>query len=211
MPRRRLRDLSIIQNPLNSEETNSEQQTTIEPFNVLNTADETAEIQSNLKVVGGTKLEEELSSGQKVGRLQLFDITHRKKDGSPITIEAVEIMEKLKDKRAKYEAITSSDSFVNLDDIDNRIITEVLGLERYGRAQAKVQKLRDQMAQMQASTVEQIAQLKAEAQRKYEELQLQFKTEVAAREVEVTRKYDELQLQLQNIMKMFQQSQNRSS
>ncbi|KAK5838995.1 hypothetical protein PVK06_007746 [Gossypium arboreum] len=75
----------------------------------------------------------ELSSGQKVGRLQLFDITHRKKDGSPITIEAVEIMEKLKDKRAKYEAITSSDSFVNLDDIDNRIITEVLGLERYGR------------------------------------------------------------------------------
>ncbi|KAK5838994.1 hypothetical protein PVK06_007745 [Gossypium arboreum] len=79
------------------------------------------------------------------------------------------------------------------------------------QAQAKVQKLRDQMAQMQASTVEQIAQLKAEAQRKYEELQLQFKTEVAAREVEVTRKYDELQLQLQNIMKMFQQSQNRSS
>ncbi|MFQ6670403.1 hypothetical protein Gotur_035336, partial [Gossypium turneri] len=76
---------------------------------------------------------EELSSGQKVGRLQLFDITHRKKDGSPMTPEAAEIMEKLKDKKAEYEAIASSDSSVHIDDIDNRIITEVLGPERYGR------------------------------------------------------------------------------
>ncbi|MFQ6649830.1 hypothetical protein Gotur_022729, partial [Gossypium turneri] len=75
----------------------------------------------------------ELSSGQRVGRLQLFDITHRKKDGCPMTIEATEIMEKLKDKRAEYEAIALSDSSVNLNDIDNRIITEVLGPERYGR------------------------------------------------------------------------------
>ncbi|MFQ6634466.1 hypothetical protein Gotur_011499, partial [Gossypium turneri] len=57
--------------------------------------------------------DEELSSGQKVGRFQLFDNTHRKKDGSPITTEAVEIIEKLKDKRAEYEAIASSDSSVN--------------------------------------------------------------------------------------------------
>ncbi|KAK5839744.1 hypothetical protein PVK06_008579 [Gossypium arboreum] len=76
---------------------------------------------------------EELSSGQKVGCLQLFDITHRKKDGSPMTSEAGKIMEKLKDKKEKYEAIASSDSSVNLEDIDNRIITEVLGLERYDR------------------------------------------------------------------------------
>ncbi|KHG11969.1 wd repeat-containing protein [Gossypium arboreum] len=46
-----------------------------------------------------------------------------------MTTEAAEIMEKLNDKRAKYEAITSSDSSVNLDDIDNQIITEVLGPE----------------------------------------------------------------------------------
>ncbi|MFQ6645523.1 hypothetical protein Gotur_019238, partial [Gossypium turneri] len=64
----------------------------------------------------------------------------------------------------------------------------------------KVQMLRDQMAQMQASTVEQIAQLKVEAasreaedQRKYDELQLQLKAEAAAREVEASKKYDELQ------------------
>ncbi|MFQ6629743.1 hypothetical protein Gotur_007198 [Gossypium turneri] len=56
---------------------------------------------------------------------------------------------------------------------------------------------------MQASTIEQIAQLEveaasreAEAQRKYEELQLQLKAEAAAREAEASRKYDELQLQL---------------
>ncbi|MFQ6624196.1 hypothetical protein Gotur_003634 [Gossypium turneri] len=81
--------------------------------------------------------DEELSSSQKVGRLQLFDIIHRKKDGSPMTTKAAEIM-RLKDKRAEYKAIASSDSSVNLDDIDNRIITEVLGRERYGRAQVEV-------------------------------------------------------------------------
>ncbi|PPS16422.1 hypothetical protein GOBAR_AA04156 [Gossypium barbadense] len=100
---------------------------------------------------------------------KLFDITHRKKDGSPMTSEAGEIM----DKKAEYEAIASSDSSVNLEDIDNRIITDVLGPKRYGRvrlqgssvnptqyfgsssqqylpsgsqAQAEVQRLRDQMA-----------------------------------------------------------------
>ncbi|MFQ6636820.1 hypothetical protein Gotur_013061, partial [Gossypium turneri] len=52
---------------------------------------------------------------------------------------------------------------------------------------------------MQASTVEKISQLKAEgtsreaeAQRKYNELQLQLKAEAATREAEATRKYDEL-------------------
>ncbi|MFQ6633937.1 hypothetical protein Gotur_011704, partial [Gossypium turneri] len=71
------------------------------------------------------------------------------------------------------------------------------------QAQAEVQMLRDKMTQMQASTVEQIAQLKAEeasreaeGQRKYE-LQLQLKVEAAARQAEANRKYDELQLQLQ--------------
>ncbi|MFQ6659053.1 hypothetical protein Gotur_028086 [Gossypium turneri] len=42
-------------------------------------------------------------------------------------------MEKLKDKRVEYEAMASSDSFVNLDDIDNRVIIEVSSPERYGR------------------------------------------------------------------------------
>ncbi|MFQ6660552.1 hypothetical protein Gotur_029029, partial [Gossypium turneri] len=120
-----------------------------------------------------------------------------------MTPEAAEIMEKLKDKKAKYEAIASSDSSVHLEDIDNRIITEVLGPERYGQvrfqeyfgnptqyfgssshqympsesqAQAEVQRLKNQIAEMQATTVE--------VQRKYEELQLQLKAEAAAREAE---------------------------
>ncbi|MFQ6652232.1 hypothetical protein Gotur_024197 [Gossypium turneri] len=45
MPRRRLRDLSVAQNPPNSEQTNSEQQTAIGSSNVPNIADEPAEIQ----------------------------------------------------------------------------------------------------------------------------------------------------------------------
>ncbi|MFQ6641439.1 hypothetical protein Gotur_014565 [Gossypium turneri] len=80
--------------------------------------------------------DEELSSGKKIGRLQLFDITYRKKYGSSMTTEAAEIM-KVKDKRAEYEAIALTDSSVNLDDIDNQIIT-VLGPERYSRAQVEV-------------------------------------------------------------------------
>ncbi|KHF97337.1 hypothetical protein F383_36610 [Gossypium arboreum] len=94
-----------------------------------------------------------------------------------MTTEAVKIMKKLKDKRVEYEVIASSYSSVNFNDIVNRIIAEVLGPERYGRAQAEVQRLKDQMSQTQVSTVEEISQLKveaaskeAEAQRKYEEL-----------------------------------------
>ncbi|KHG18045.1 Laminin-like protein epi-1 [Gossypium arboreum] len=135
-----------------------------------------------------------------------------------MTSKAGEIMEKLKEKKVEYEAIASTDSSVNLENIDNRIITEVLGPER----------LRDQIAQMQASTVEQIA----EVQRKYEELQEQLRAEAAEREaaaaareaaaaareaeaaamaVEQSRKYDELQLELQQMMQMFQQSQKPPS
>ncbi|KAG8499130.1 hypothetical protein CXB51_005561 [Gossypium anomalum] len=235
MPRRRLRDLSIAQNPPNLEETNSEQQTGIGSLNVPNTDYEPAEIQKALLLVGylgiiarnanllpinykswhhmpdsnknqaldnikerfvleprreiakyPTGNAEEQSFGQKVGRLQLFDITHRKKDGSPTTTEATEIMEKLKDKRAEYEAIASSDTLLILT-------TLIIDTQQYmpsgSQTQAEVQRLRDQLAQMQVSTIEQIAQLKAEA---------------AAREAEQSRKYNELQQQLQNMMKMFQ-------
>ncbi|KAH1056042.1 hypothetical protein J1N35_034107 [Gossypium stocksii] len=80
-----------------------------------------------------SKKGEEVSSGKKFGRLQLFDIMHRKKDGSPMTSEAGEIMEKLKEKKAEYEAAASTNSFVNHEDINNKIITKVLGPERYGR------------------------------------------------------------------------------
>ncbi|MFQ6631247.1 hypothetical protein Gotur_008820 [Gossypium turneri] len=94
--------------------------------------------------------------------------------------------EKLKDKKVEYEAVASSDSSVNVDDIDNQIITEVLGPERYGQvrfqgsfvnptqyfgsnsqqympsgsqSQAEVQQLRCQVAQTQSS----FDQLKAES------------------------------------------------
>ncbi|KHG01136.1 hypothetical protein F383_23645 [Gossypium arboreum] len=50
-----------------------------------------------------------------------------------MTSEAKEIMEKLNDKKAEYEAIASNDSFIKLEDIDNKIITEVLSPKRYVR------------------------------------------------------------------------------
>ncbi|KAK5776919.1 hypothetical protein PVK06_044884 [Gossypium arboreum] len=110
MRRRRLQDLSIVQNTPNSEEANSEQKTVIGSSNVSETLDEPAEFK-------------EVSSGQKVGRLQLFEITHKKKDGSVVTSKVGQIMEKLKEKKAEYEVITSTHSSVNLENIDNKIIT----------------------------------------------------------------------------------------
>ncbi|KAK5775999.1 hypothetical protein PVK06_043956 [Gossypium arboreum] len=128
---------------------------------------------------------EEVSSGQKIGRLQLFEITHRKKDGSPMTSEAGQILEKLKEKNAEYEAIASTDSSVNLENFDNRIITEVLGPER--KYEELQQQLRaDAAAREAATTAREVA--------------------TAVMVAEQSRKYDELKLQLQHMMKMFQQS-----
>ncbi|KAG8489220.1 hypothetical protein CXB51_017293 [Gossypium anomalum] len=325
MRRRRLRDLSIVQNTPNSEEGNSEQQTVVGSSNVPETLDEPEEFQTenggtrrvrgrtllsdlynldpvervkerfalevsddyikkalgingkmrldsgiqrkertvseleqaagknkNSRTVGSRSFAsvaeaEEVKSGQKIGRLQLFEITHRKKDGSPITSEAGEIM-KLKEKKAEYEATASTDSSVNLENIDNRIISIVLGPERHSRvrfqgsavtptqyfgsgsqqympsesqAKAEVQRLRDQIAQMQANMVEQIAEI----QRKYEELQQQLRAKAAEREAATaareeeavmmaakqSKKYNDLQLQHQQMMQMFQQSQKPSS
>ncbi|KAK5845466.1 hypothetical protein PVK06_001654 [Gossypium arboreum] len=141
---------------------------------------------------------EEVSSGQKVGRLQLFDITHRKKDGSPMTSEAGEIMEKLNEKKAEYEAVASTDSSVNLEDIDDRIITKVLGPERYGRVR------------FQGSGVTSTRYFGSGSQQ-YMPSGKAREAVAAAREAEQSRKYDELQLQLQHMMQMFQQLQKQPS
>ncbi|MFQ6666620.1 hypothetical protein Gotur_032908 [Gossypium turneri] len=66
MLRRRLRDLSIIQNPPNSEEINSEQQIAIGSSNVPNTTDEPTKIQSNLNSVERVKVNRN-SHGQPIG------------------------------------------------------------------------------------------------------------------------------------------------
>ncbi|PPS08957.1 hypothetical protein GOBAR_AA11688 [Gossypium barbadense] len=141
---------------------------------------------------------EEVSSGQKVGRLQLFDITHRKKDESPMTSEAGEIMEKLNEKKAEYEAVASTDSSVNLEDIDDRIITKVLGPERYGRVR------------FQGSGVTSTRYFGSGSQQ-YMPSGKAREAVAAAREAEQSRKYNELQLQLQHMMQMFQQLQKPPS
>ncbi|PPS04406.1 hypothetical protein GOBAR_AA16255 [Gossypium barbadense] len=155
---------------------------------------------------------EEISSGKKVGCLQLFEITHKKKDRSPMTSEAGEIMEKLKEKKAEYEAIASTDSSVNLENIDNRIINEVLGPERYGRVRFQGSGVTP--TQYFGSGSQQYipsrSQAQAEVQRA-EAAEREAAAGAATREVEQRKKYDELQLQLQQMMQMFQQSQKPPS
>ncbi|KHG07936.1 Glutamyl-tRNA reductase [Gossypium arboreum] len=182
MPRRRLQDLSIIQNPPNSKETNSDQQTTIGSSNVPNTIDESVEIQRHtllkdlydLNFVERVKVSRN-SHGQPIGSearllagylgiiarnanllsinykswhymsdsnknqalnnikeryaLEVSDNYVKKALGKKWRDHKSDDEEKSKDKREEYEAIASSDSSVNLDNIDNRIITEVLGPE----------------------------------------------------------------------------------
>ncbi|PPS11165.1 hypothetical protein GOBAR_AA09480 [Gossypium barbadense] len=70
---------------------------------------------------------------KKLDAFSFLTLRTGKKDGTPMTSEAAEIMEKLKDKKVEYEATASTDSSVNFEDIDNRIINEVLGPERYGQ------------------------------------------------------------------------------
>ncbi|KHG17115.1 Uridylate kinase [Gossypium arboreum] len=218
MPRRKLQDLSIIQNPPNSEETNSEQQTTIGSSNVLNTVD--AKIQTrnvNLLPINYESWHHMSDSNKNQAldnitdrfALEVSDNYVKKALGkkwrdhkSPLReiakCPAGNAEEKLKDKRAKYEAIALKYGRVDFKDLlltQPNILDPTCNTTCLRGIRLKLKsRLRDQMAQMQASTVEQIVQLKgeeaskeAEAQRKYEELQLQLKAEAAARETEASR------------------------
>ena len=51
MSRRRLRDLNIVQNTVNSEEGNSEKQTMVGSSSVPDIDDEPADLQSNAKLI----------------------------------------------------------------------------------------------------------------------------------------------------------------
>ncbi|KHG04003.1 hypothetical protein F383_28751 [Gossypium arboreum] len=130
----------------------------------------------------------EVSSGQKVGRLRLFEITHMKKDGSSMTSEAGEIIEKLKEKKAEYERLLRLIGLVLprpniLDPAPSNTCLSGVKLKLKFRAEA---------ADKEATAVAREAA-------------------AAAREAEASKKYDELQLQLQQMMQMFQQSQKPPS
>ncbi|KAE8734333.1 hypothetical protein F3Y22_tig00000773pilonHSYRG00216 [Hibiscus syriacus] len=84
-----------------------------------------------------SKKGQENTSGSKVGRIQLFDMIHTNKDGTPMTADAAEIMEKLREKKVEHHATASSHSIVNDDDIENQAINDVLGPERYGRVRCQ--------------------------------------------------------------------------
>ncbi|PPS08468.1 hypothetical protein GOBAR_AA12169 [Gossypium barbadense] len=158
----------------------------------------------------------EVSSGQKVGRLQLFEITHRKKDGSPMTSKAGEIMEKLKEKKAEYEALLRLIVLLIL----RTLITE-LSLKFWvlkGTVGFDFKDLVLPRPNILDSAPSNTCLPGVKLKLKFRELQQQLRAEAAekeaaaaAREAEQSRKYDELQLQLQHMMQMFQQSQKPPS
>ncbi|KAK8996073.1 hypothetical protein V6N11_076322 [Hibiscus sabdariffa] len=161
--------------------------------------------------------EQEATSGSNVGRIQLFDITHTKKDGSPITPEAAEIMEKLREKRTEYETSASSaGSAVNMADIDNQVIAEVFGPERYGRVRgtgsfvtptkyfgsSSSQYMPSQGHSVQAQVELQVERVKQQLQEEMDAKIAAVQAEAAAREAALQGKVDDMQSQLANIMQM---------
>ncbi|KHG12771.1 hypothetical protein F383_18991 [Gossypium arboreum] len=100
-----------------------------------------------------------------------------------MTSEAGKIMEKLKDKKEKYEAIASSMIGFEFKDL---VLTQPNILDP-----------------ARSNTCLRGVKLKL----KFRADAASLKEEAAAREAEQNRKYNELQLQLQNMMQMFQQSQ----
>ncbi|MFQ6663952.1 hypothetical protein Gotur_031240 [Gossypium turneri] len=91
MPRRRLQDLSIIQNPPNSKETNSEQQTAIGSSNVSNTADDperfTLEVSDNyVKKTLGKKWKDHKSALKKEYFKKNISLEEKLQNVSPGTL-----------------------------------------------------------------------------------------------------------------------------
>ncbi|KAG8503701.1 hypothetical protein CXB51_001694 [Gossypium anomalum] len=87
MPRRKLQDLSIIQNPPNSEGTNSDQQSAIGSSNVPNTVHELVEIQTEnggRRKVRGHTLLKDLYNLNSVKHVKISRNSH----GQPIGLEA---------------------------------------------------------------------------------------------------------------------------
>ncbi|KAL4302062.1 hypothetical protein GQ457_10G005060 [Hibiscus cannabinus] len=161
--------------------------------------------------------EHEVTSGGNVGRIKLFDIIHTKKDGSPITPEAAEIMDKLRDKRAEYEATGSSHGSINDQELENQVIAEVLSLERYGRVRFQGSFVSptkyfgssssQYMPSQSNSSQLEVKRLKQEMGEKIAQLQAEAATREAlykAREDAHEEKYQDLQNQLQAIKKMLQ-------
>ncbi|KHG08066.1 Aminopeptidase N [Gossypium arboreum] len=99
MPRKRLRDLSIIQNPPNLEETKSDHQIAIGSSNVPTTVGEPVEIQRYLGIIA-----------QNANLLLInYKSWHHMLDSNKN--QALDnIMEKLKEKREEYEVMASSES-----------------------------------------------------------------------------------------------------
>ncbi|KAL4313253.1 hypothetical protein GQ457_01G011320 [Hibiscus cannabinus] len=161
--------------------------------------------------------EPEVTSGSNVGRIQLFDITQTKKDGSPIISEAAEIMEKLKENRTEYGTTTSTaGSAINMNDIDNQVIAQIFGPERYGRVRdtgsfvTPTKYFESSSSQYMPS---QNHSVHAQVDRVRQELQQDMDAKIAAVQAEAVTseatlqaKYDDVRTQLANIMKMLKKN-----
>ncbi|XP_038997321.1 uncharacterized protein LOC120122172 [Hibiscus syriacus] len=92
-----------------------------------------------------SKKGKEITSGNRVGRIKLFEMTHTKKKIALLwLLKLQKLWKKLSDKRVEYEATASSNASINSDEIENQVIAEVFGPKRYGRLKLKREKQREQ-------------------------------------------------------------------
>ncbi|KAL4317864.1 hypothetical protein GQ457_18G013130 [Hibiscus cannabinus] len=236
MPRRKISTLRIIRDPPPEGETNTEDVTGVGAYEVPETLKD-IEIEARSKSFAHIANEHEITYGSSVGRIQLFDIIHTRKDGFPITSEAAEII-------VLYEATTSTQSFsVNANDINNQVIFEVFGPDRYGRVHGQgsfvtptkyfgssssqymppqscsfhvevdciKKKLQQEMDAKIAEIQVQAAARDAEREATIAVREAEREATIAAREATFQQKYENMQSQLAKIMKMMEKNQSQNS
>ncbi|GMI78907.1 hypothetical protein HRI_001560000 [Hibiscus trionum] len=147
--------------------------------------------------------EEQITTGTSIGRIKLFDITHTKKDGSPITPEAAEIIEKLRKKRPSMKL--QLQLMVLLIWKRSRIkllLTSWVLKDMSQSSQAEVYRLKQQLSQFQAE----VEAREAERERKEAEREAERERKEAEREAA----HQKLQEKFEEMMAMLRQNQPKN-
>ncbi|GMJ10410.1 hypothetical protein HRI_004710200 [Hibiscus trionum] len=125
-----------------------------------------------------------------------------------MTPEAADIMAKLRGKGVEYEATASTDDSTNVHEMENQVIGDVLGPERYGRVRCQgsfITPTRYFGPSSSQYMPSQSQSSQAEVNRLKQQI-AQFKAEVAAKEAEREAAYQAFQNQFQELMAMLKKN-----
>ncbi|KAK8992177.1 hypothetical protein V6N11_048272 [Hibiscus sabdariffa] len=164
---------------------------------------------TSLRTIRDPPLEEEINVHEKTG------LNGRRRTRGRTTLPELYDLppEKLREKRTEYETSASTaGSAVNMADIDNQVITEVFGPERYGRVRGTGSFVTPTkyfgfssskyMPSQSHSVQAQVDRVRQQLQQEMDAKIVAVQAEAATREAALQGKVEDMQSQLANIMKM---------